>query len=42
MPFTHLMFDGPIATISLDHPQGTAGVCCEGESQEDTAACTET
>lgn len=22
MPFTHLTFDGPIATLSLDHPQG--------------------
>src|ERR1700761_1364049 len=22
MPFTHLAIDGPIATISLDHPQG--------------------
>lgn len=22
MPFTHVTFDGPIATLSLDHPQG--------------------
>lgn len=22
MPFTHLVFDGPTATLSLDHPQG--------------------